>query len=104
MLCSVALFLEYEEALSRQSLAAEIGWRSGDLELALASLAAIVVPVDSFFVWRPQLRDPDDEMVLEAAINGHADAIATFNVGDFGSAPQRFGIELLRPRELLRRL
>jgi len=104
MLCSVALYLEYEEVLSRQSLAAEIGWSSEEQELALATLADLTTPVETFFVWRPQLRDPDDEMVLEAAINGRADAIVSFNLTDFGSAPSRFGIALLRPRDLLRRL
>lgn len=104
MLCSVALFLEYEEVLSRPSLASAIGWSSDERELALATLADLVSPVEAFFVWRPQLRDPDDEMVLEAAINGQAEAISSFNVADFGAAPQRFGIELLRPRDLLRRL
>ena len=43
-------------------------------------------------------------MVLEAAINGRADAPVTFNQRDFGNVPARFGIALLTPREALRRL
>ena len=54
-------------------------------------------PVKTHFLWRPQLRDPGDEMVLEAAVNGRADALVTFNLRDFGSAPSRFGVELLLP-------
>jgi predicted nucleic acid-binding protein len=46
---------------------------------------------------RPAVRDPDDDMVLEAAVNGQADAIVTFNIGDFGEAAQRFGVEVLAP-------
>lgn len=42
--------------------------------------------------------------VSEAAINGNADALVTFNVRDFGAAPHRFGIELVRPQEALRRI
>jgi predicted nucleic acid-binding protein len=42
-------------------------------------------------IWRPQLRDPNDEMVLEAAVNGHAHAIVTFNQRDFLPAASRFG-------------
>src|SRR5690348_15311813 len=41
--------------------------------------------------------DPDDDMVLEAAVNRQADAIVTFNVGDFGEAARRFGVEVLAP-------
>ena len=52
----------------------------------------------------PQLRDPADEMVLEAAINGGADALVTFNRKDFGQVPARFGIALLPPQDALRRL
>jgi hypothetical protein len=54
--------------------------------------------------WRPQLRDPNDEMVLETAVTGQADAIVTFNMGDFGEAPGRFGIELFLPQAALKRL
>ena len=43
----------------------------------------------SRFLWRPKLRDPSDEMVLEAAINGSADALVTFNRRDFGDTPRR---------------
>ncbi len=44
-----------------------------------------------------------EEMVLEAAVNARADALATFNVRDFGTVPARFGSEVLRPREAVRR-
>jgi predicted nucleic acid-binding protein len=52
-------------------------------------------------MWRPQLRDPGDELVLEAAVNGQAAAIVTFNHRDFGTTPARFGIEVLSPPEIL---
>ena len=60
--------------------------------------------VKTHFLWRPQLRDTGDEMVLEAAVNGHADALVTFNVRDFGVVPSRFGIEVLLPREAIGRV
>jgi len=56
------------------------------------------------FQWRPQGRDPNDEMVLEAAINGGADAIVTYNVADFAAAAERFRIPVLRPAELLKKV
>lgn len=61
-------------------------------------------PVETHFLWRPQLRDSDDEMVLEAAGNGRADAIVTFNIRDFGTAPSRCAVELLLPRQVITRI
>jgi predicted nucleic acid-binding protein len=49
------------------------------------------------------LRDGADDMVLETAVNGSADVIVTFNTRDFGHVPGRFGIEVCRPGEFLRR-
>jgi predicted nucleic acid-binding protein len=64
----------------------------------------LVEPVETHFLWRPRLRDPADEMVLEAAVNGRVDAIVTFNHRDFGNTPKDFGIELLKPYEALKRI
>ncbi|HUE20652.1 MAG TPA: PIN domain-containing protein [Bryobacteraceae bacterium] len=55
-------------------------------------------------IWRPQLRDPNDEMVLEAAVNGRADALVTFNVRDYETAPAQFGVEVLLPRQVIARI
>jgi len=54
-------------------------------------------------LWRPQLRDPGDELVLEAAVNGRANAIVTFNQKDFGEIPMKFGVEVLAPVGALQR-
>jgi len=70
----------------------------------LDGLVDLIEPVEAWFLWRPQLRDPGDELVLEAAANGRADAIVTFNRRDFVSGAQRFGIEILLPREALARI
>ena len=64
----------------------------------------MIEPVDVHFQWRPQVRDPSDEMVLEAAINGRADALVTYNVRDFAWAGERFAIAILSPAELLKKV
>jgi hypothetical protein len=48
--------------------------------------------------------DADDDMVLEAAVNGRAEAIATFNVRDFAGVAHEFCIALLTPNAILRRM
>jgi predicted nucleic acid-binding protein len=70
----------------------------------LDGLAYMVEEIEAHFLWRGRLRDANDDMVLDAAINGRADAIVSFNHRDFGSVPAEFGIELLLPREALARI
>jgi putative PIN family toxin of toxin-antitoxin system len=98
------LFLEYEDVLKRPEHRLAHGLVLNEIDRFLAELAALISPVDVHFQWRPQTRDANDEMVLEAAINGRADAIVTYNVTDFDDAGERFSISILRPAELLRRV
>ena len=104
LLANVALVLEYEAVCTRTEHVAASGLSAKQVAIFLDAIAALAEPVESHFIWRPQLRDPADEMVLEAAVNGAAQAIVTFNRRDFGSAPARFGVEVLLPRDTLRRL
>ena len=101
-LVTTALFLEYEAVLKRPEQCEVHGLSEADLDGLLSELAAVLEPVDVRFTWRPQLSDPADEMVLEAAVNGQADVLVTHNVRDFASAAPRFGISVLRPAEFLR--
>lgn len=98
---NVALVLEYEAVCSRDEHLLASGLSAPEVQRFLDGVAALVHPVTSHFIWRPQLKDPGDEMVLEAAVNGMADAIVTFNQRDYGPAPLRFGVETLLPREVL---
>ncbi len=97
-------FFEYEEVLKRseQRLISRLTLRQ--IDAALAALADAIEPVDVRFAWRPQLPDPDDEMVFEAAVNGRADALVTHNLADFASAAPRFGLAVLSPAEFLKRI
>ena len=101
MLASVALFVEYEAVAMREEHLKAAGLSRDDVIVLLDALAKMIRPIDIRFLWRPQLRDPDDEMVLEVAVNGGADAIITFNARDFSPAAARFGINLLSPGEAL---
>ena len=104
MVATVALFLEYEAVLTRPEHLAAAEMTAAEAESVLDVLAAVAEAVEPHFLWRPRLRDADDDMVLEAAVNGHAEVIATFNARDFGTVADTFGIELLTPSAILRRL
>lgn len=104
LLATPPLFLEYEDVLKRPEQRLAHGLAPDAIDEFLAELAALVVPVEVHFLWRPQVRDPNDEMVLEAAINGQADALVTYNVADFAVAGERFAVPIVRPAELLKKV
>jgi predicted nucleic acid-binding protein len=104
LLLSVALALEYEAICSAAEHQVASGLSGREVDIFINAVIALAEPVQTHFLWRPQLRDPGDEMVLEAAVNGRADALVTFNLRDFGSAPARFGVDLLLPREAIGRI
>jgi len=89
LLASPALWLEYESVLKRPAIVKVHQLSTRDVDDVLNALCGVVEPVQSHFLWRPQLRDPNDEMVLEAAINGAATHLVTFNLRDFDPPVQR---------------
>lgn len=103
-LVTTALFLEYEAVLLRAEQQLATGLNPADIEGFLAAFASAAEPVEVNFLWRPQLRDPSDELVLEAAVNGRAEAIVTHNVTDFRPGAERFGVATLTPAEFLKEL
>jgi len=100
-LVTTALFLEYEAVLSRPEQMAVHGLSVTELDRLLSGFAALAEPVELHFLWRPQLSDPKDEMVLETAVNGRAEALVTHNRRDFVAAADRFNIQVISPAELL---
>jgi predicted nucleic acid-binding protein len=103
-LATPPLFLEYEDVLKRPEQRLAHGLTPTEVDAFLAEFAALIEPVDLHFRWRPQGRDPNDEMLVEAAINGRADALVTYNLADFREVPGRFDIQVLGPAELLKRV
>lgn len=96
--------IEYEAVLKRPVHLDAAGASLSDIEVVLDQLAASAERVDFHFLWRPQLTDVADEMVLETAVNGRADCIVSFNVRHFGRAAERFGLAVARPADLVWRI
>lgn len=103
-LLSVPLLLEYEAVLKREENLSVTGLNIAEVDQVLDNICAAGSESLIFYLWRPKLSDPQDDMVLELAVNGQADAIVTFNLKDFGEIPKTFGIELLTPGAFLQRL
>lgn len=97
MLVSVALMVEYEAVMTRKQHLVASKLSAEDVGVLLDAVASVSEPVRPAFLWRPSLRDADDDMVLEVAVNGRANAIVTFNRRDFRPATERLGLKSCRP-------
>jgi predicted nucleic acid-binding protein len=104
LLSTVPLAVEYEAVCCRAEHIQAAGLEPAEAQLFVDGVIAMAEPVPVWFLWRPQLRDPADELVLEAAVNGRADAIVGFNRRDFGAAPARFGVCYWSPAEAMEKL
>jgi predicted nucleic acid-binding protein len=102
MLVSVPLVLEYEAVLTRPEHLIASGLAEADIGTLLDALVSIGEPIRLAFLWRPMLRDANDDMVLETAVNGRPDALVTFNQRDFAEAAARFGLAVLSPRAVIK--
>jgi putative PIN family toxin of toxin-antitoxin system len=98
---SVPLILEYEDAAHR---------RSGETKLSAREIADLLDYVCAvaehhaiFYLWRPFLSDPKDDMVLELAVAAQCHYIVTYNSSDFQGAEQ-FGIKIVTPKEFLQKI
>jgi putative PIN family toxin of toxin-antitoxin system len=95
---STPLVLEYESVLKRNALLDKV-----DVDAVVDYLCHIAEKHGIFYLWRPILQDPQDDHILELAVKANA-MIVTWNLKDFRPASEKFGLQVITPRELLQRL
>jgi len=95
---TVAMMLEYESVLKRDC--AQFGLTEPEVDDVIDTICSRAGLHRLYFLWRPVASDPDDDLVLEAAIASHSDFIITFNKRHMAES-LRFGIRCLTPREFL---
>lgn len=96
---SIPLVLEYQEILLRESSNLYIS--STEVEDFIAFHCLVATKHQIFFLWRPYLPDPKDDMVLELAVTAGCDSVVTYNTRDFLGI-ERFGIKATMPAEFLK--
>ena len=101
MALSVPLVLEYEDVLLRQ--AEHTGLSAADIDNLLDYFCRVAHLQRIFFLWRPLLPDPKDDLVLEVAVAAECEAVITYNLRDFAGA-ERLGIQILEPGPFLRNI
>lgn len=97
LLVSVPLMFEYEAVLTRPIHLDAADLNAKEVGEILDAVAKIAIPVHLRFLWRPRLKDPADEMVLETAVNGGAERLVTFNIRHLADAARQFGIRVVAP-------
>ncbi len=95
---SVPLFLEYEAVTLRNCL--KLPLRKADILDILNYVSKVSNKREIFFLWRPYLKDPKDDLVLEVAVESQSKIIVTYNKKDFVGV-DKFGIKVLNPKEFL---
>jgi len=98
---SVSLVLEYESALLRHFEALQLD--EGDVRDLIDYVCGVAIRQEIFFLWRPLLRDPGDDLVLELAVAAQCEAIVTHNVRDFAGA-EKLGVRVLTPGRFVQEL
>jgi len=95
---SVPLVLEYEEVLFREL--PNLAINASDVQDFLDFHCAVATHHQIFFLWRPFLPDPKDDMVLELAVKAGCDSVVTYNIRDFAGI-ERFGVSAVTPANFL---
>jgi predicted nucleic acid-binding protein len=98
---SVPLVLEYEDVLNRHL--DSIGLATSDIRAVIDYLCSIGHRQNIFYLWRPFLADPKDDLVFELAVAADGEGVVTFNVRDFAGV-DHFGKWILTPRDFLLRI
>lgn len=96
---SVPLLFEYEDVLKRKSL--NIALTYDDIDDILDYLCAVADKREIYYLWRPFLKDPKDDMVLELSVESGSDYIVTYNIDDFKGI-ERFNVRAIKPKDFLK--
>ena len=98
---SVPLVLEYEAAAKKHFRAT--GLSVSDIDAIIDYICRIAKRYKIYYLWRPFLSDPKDDMVLELAVVSNVNHIVTYNSADFKGI-EKFGLRAIKPRDFLREI
>jgi len=96
---SIPLALEYEAVAKR--MIGEISLNEEEIDNILDFVISNSNRWEIYYLWRPQLKDPGDDMVLELAVTASCNYIVTHNVKDFKGI-ENFGVQAITPKEFLK--
>ena len=95
---STTLLFEYEDVLKREQHALAVS--NQQIEVVLDNICALSSFQKIYFLWRPFLRDPKDDHILEVAVASKTETIITHNLKDFKGV-EKFGVKAIAPGHYL---
>ena len=98
---STSLLFEYEDILNRKK--SELGLSQQQIEAILDNVCRLSVHQKIYYLWRPFLKDPKDDHILEVAVASQTKIIVTHNIRDFEGI-DKFGIRTITPKQLLKEI
>lgn len=99
-----ALFLEYESVIEREEIQANCPLSESEIKALLEAFLSVCQWINIYYLWRPNLRDEEDNHLIELAVAGNAIAIITNNVKDFQKTELLFPeLSILKPEDMIRR-
>lgn len=102
-LMGTALFSEYESVIGREEILAKCPLTSAEISALLASFLSVSEWISIYYLWRPNLKDEADNHLIELAVAGNAQIIATQNIKDFQNSQLLFpNLSILKPEEIIR--
>lgn len=99
---STPLILEYEDIAKRMVTKLAISMQ--DIDVVIDYICSVSNQHKIFYLWRPFLKDPKDDMVLELAVAAKCSYIITYNKKDFKHVKSQFGISIVTPDEFLQEI
>ncbi|WP_103668561.1 putative toxin-antitoxin system toxin component, PIN family [Pseudanabaena sp. BC1403] len=98
------LFLEYESVVLREEIITQCTLTKQEIFALLDAFMSVCQWIDIYYLWRPNLRDEADNHLIELAIAGNAQIIATKNIKDFLNSDLIFpNLSILKPEQIVRR-
>lgn len=93
---SIPMLFEYEDVLARET----VGIGRNAANDVLDYLCEVAIAQEVYYLWRPFLKDPKDDLVLELAVASESPHIVTYNIGDFAGS-ERFEVRAIPPADFL---
>lgn len=96
------LFTEYEDVISRPEIIDKTPYNNREINELFDALLSICQWIKVYYLWRPNLKDENDNYLIELAVAGNAEIIVTHNLKDFKQAQLNFPqIKIQQPQEII---